>query len=64
MAAISRTPALSVVIKIFGPNNPFRIRTMEGLCTFPLSVLKRMSAPTKRQLLTPDLVKDFGLQPP
>lgn len=64
MAAISRMLALSVVIKIFGPNNPFRIQTMKGLCIFPLSVLKTMSAPTKTQLQSLDLAKDFGLQSP
>lgn len=63
MAAISRMPALSVVIKIFGPNNPFWILTTKGLSTFPLSVLKRKSAPQKTQLHPPGLANDFGLQP-
>lgn len=53
MAAISRTPALSVVIKIFGPNNPFWIQTTKGLSMFPLPKLKRTSAPRKTWLCTP-----------
>ena len=62
MAAISRTPALSVIIKIFGPNNPCWIQTTKGLLTFPPSVLQRMSAPRKTQPRPPGLAKDFGLQ--
>lgn len=60
MAAISRTPALSAVIKVFGLNNPFGIQATEGLVHSPIPAEVSVS-PQKNTASCPQSGRCFWL---